>query len=131
MGPVKMAKGNSFSGSLPHGVYTRPTFFPMRSPGLHAFASGGVGLLAEAGRPEAVLPLSTGPNGDLGVSASGVAPQVNVIVNTRPGETAKVSQDGDTLTIDIIEAELSRRVANGNTSLPRAMQSSFKGMRRG
>jgi hypothetical protein len=103
----------------------------MHSPGLHAFAAGGVGLLAEAGRPEGVFPLTRDSHGDLAVSAVGSAPQVNVIVNTRPGETAKVSQDGDTLTIDIIEAELSRRVANGNTSLPRAMQSSFKGMRRG
>jgi hypothetical protein len=75
-----------------------------------------------------VLPLSTGPNGDLGVSASGVAPVVNVVVNTRPGETAKVSQDGDTLTIDIIEAELANRVYKGGSALPNAMQAS--GMRR-
>jgi phage-related minor tail protein len=43
------------------GVVTGPTTFPMR---------GGMGLMGEAG-PEAILPLSRGPDGKLGVMARG------------------------------------------------------------
>jgi len=57
LGPVTaFAKG---------GVINRPTYFPL---GL-----GGTGLAGEAG-PEAILPLSRGPDGRLGVATSGGAP---------------------------------------------------------
>ncbi|MBO9401729.1 phage tail tape measure protein [Shimia sp. R9_3] len=53
------------------GVVSGPVSFPMR---------GGRGLMGEAG-PEAILPLSRGPDGKLGVrSAQGAAP-VRVVVN--------------------------------------------------
>ncbi len=44
------------------GVIGTPTYFPLRS--------GGVGLAGEAG-PEAIMPLARGPDGRLGVAASG------------------------------------------------------------
>ena len=44
------------------GVIGTPTYFPMRQ--------GGIGLAGEAG-PEAILPLSRGPDGRLGVATSG------------------------------------------------------------
>jgi hypothetical protein len=43
------------------GIVSSPTFFPM---------SNGTGLMGEAG-PEAIMPLKRGPNGKLGVEASG------------------------------------------------------------
>jgi len=43
------------------GIVSGPTFFPM---------SNGTGLMGEAG-PEAIMPLKRGPNGKLGVEASG------------------------------------------------------------
>jgi phage-related minor tail protein len=55
------------------GVINRPTYFPL---GL-----GGTGLAGEAG-PEAILPLSRGPDGRLGVAASGGAPiSVQMTIN--------------------------------------------------
>jgi phage-related minor tail protein len=44
------------------GIIGTPTYFPLRS--------GGVGLAGEAG-PEAIMPLQRGPDGRLGVAASG------------------------------------------------------------
>jgi phage-related minor tail protein len=53
------------------GVIARPSFFPL--------GSGRVGLAGEAG-PEAIMPLARGPDGRLGVAASG-AGGGNVTVN--------------------------------------------------
>ncbi len=63
---VFSAKGNVFQGGelVPFargGVVTAPTIFPM---------ARGMGLMGEAG-PEAVLPLTRLPGGDLGVKAQG------------------------------------------------------------
>ena len=44
------------------GIIGTPTYFPMRG--------GGAGLAGEAG-PEAIMPLARGPDGRLGVAASG------------------------------------------------------------
>src|SRR3954447_23830188 len=53
------------------GVIASPSFFPL--------GSGHTGLAGEAG-PEAIMPLARGPDGRLGVAASGGAAQ-NVTVN--------------------------------------------------
>jgi phage-related minor tail protein len=53
------------------GVIASPSFFPL--------GSGRTGLAGEAG-PEAIMPLARGPDGRLGVAASGAATQ-NVTVN--------------------------------------------------
>lgn len=50
------------------GIVTGPTLFPMANR---------TGLMGEAG-PEAILPLKRGPGGDLGVTATGAGPVVNV-----------------------------------------------------
>ncbi|MFP5478721.1 MAG: phage tail tape measure protein [Alphaproteobacteria bacterium] len=52
------------------GVVSSPTGFPMR---------GGMGLMGEAG-PEAIMPLTRGPDGRLGVQAAG-GRAVNVVMN--------------------------------------------------
>ena len=71
------ANGNAFgaNGIIPFakgGIVNSPTLFP--------FAKG-VGLMGEAG-PEAIMPLSRGPGGKLGVMASGGGGgDVNVVVN--------------------------------------------------
>lgn len=53
------------------GVVSGPTAFPL---------TGGMGLMGEAG-PEAILPLSRGADGRLGVSAGAGAPPISVTVN--------------------------------------------------
>tara|TARA_R100001079_G_scaffold39651_1_gene20058 strand:+ start:1181 stop:2836 length:1656 start_codon:yes stop_codon:yes gene_type:complete len=71
------ANGNAFvDGKVQKyaygGVVNRPTFFPM--------ANGGVGLMGEAGYPEAILPLRRGSNGKLGVQSTGSSVG-NIVVN--------------------------------------------------
>jgi hypothetical protein len=53
------------------GVVTSPTTFPMR---------GGTGLMGEAG-PEAIMPLTRGPDGRLGVQAQSGGKSVTVVMN--------------------------------------------------
>ena len=70
--PKEFAKGGVFSNSV------------VSSPTLFKFASGGAmstGLMGEAG-PEAIMPLTRGPGGQLGVSNfGGGGGDVNVVVN--------------------------------------------------
>jgi hypothetical protein len=60
------------------GVVSNPTYFPMR---------GGTGLMGEAG-PEAIMPLSRGANGKLGVRAEGGSKTVNVTMNISTPDVA-------------------------------------------
>lgn len=69
-------KGGSFSQGrvMPFangGIVSGPTTFPMR---------GGTGLMGEAG-PEAIMPLTRGSNGRLGVEMSGGGNPVNITMN--------------------------------------------------
>ena len=73
---VPSAMGNVFAKNkiVPYamgGIVNKPTIFPM--------ANGGVGLMAEAGYPEAIMPLKRGRDGKLGVQASGGIG--NIVVN--------------------------------------------------
>jgi len=73
---LRFEKGGAFSAGrvMPFakgGVVTSPTTFPMRS---------GIGLMGEAG-PEAIMPLTRGADGSLGVRAqasSGVTVNMNI-----------------------------------------------------
>lgn len=67
--PVMAANGGVFS----NGVYSSPTVFQ--------FAKGGkFGVMGEAG-PEAVMPLTRGPDGSLGVRADNAGNSSPVVVN--------------------------------------------------
>ena len=75
-GVAPFADGASFTQSrvVPFargGVVSGPTSFPLR---------GGVGLMGEAG-PEAIMPLSRGADGRLGVRGEGGGRPVNVTMN--------------------------------------------------
>jgi phage-related minor tail protein len=66
------------------GVIASPGYFPL-SP-------GGLGLAGEAG-PEAIMPLSRGPDGSLGVAATGAAPtHVTVNIATPDAESFRRSE---------------------------------------
>lgn len=75
-GSAAYANGASFSQGrvMPFangGIVSGPTSFPMR---------GGTGLMGEAG-PEAIMPLTRGMNGRLGVEMNGQAAPVNITMN--------------------------------------------------
>ncbi|MCQ0971880.1 phage tail tape measure protein [Paracoccus sp. TK19116] len=79
------------------GVVTQPTHFPMR---------GATGLMGEAG-PEAIMPLTRGADGRLGVATQGGrATQVTINISTPDVEGFRRSQSQ-------IAAQLGRALARG------------------
>lgn len=73
---MPFAKGGAFTQGrvMPFakgGIVSAPTAFPMR---------GGTGLMGEAG-PEAIMPLTRGADGRLGVQAGGAGRPVTVVMN--------------------------------------------------
>lgn len=82
------------------GVVTGPTTFPMR---------GGTGLMGEAG-PEAIMPLTRGPDGRLGVTGGGGGQTVNVTINTPDAASFNRSRTQ-------IAATLARAVDRGRRNL--------------
>lgn len=75
-GMMPFANGAAFSQGrvtpfAKGGVVAQPTSFPMR---------GGTGLMGEAG-PEAIMPLTRGPDGKLGVQSQGGGRAVTVVMN--------------------------------------------------
>ena len=97
---------SQFSG----GVYNRPQAF--------TFAKG-AGIFGEAG-PEAIMPLSRGADGKLGVKANGGS-GVNVTVNLieSPGNGGQVNQrqEGENITLEImvekIEGLMGKNISKG------------------
>jgi phage-related minor tail protein len=85
------------------GVVGTPTYFPL--------SGGGLGLAGEAG-PEAILPLSRGSDGKLGVAAGGGgAPgNVSVHISTPDAESFRRSEA-------YITGQIARAVARGQRSL--------------
>lgn len=82
-GMLAFADGGAFSNGkvMPFangGVVSGPNYFPMR---------GGLGLMGEAG-PEAIMPLTRGANGKLGVMAQGGGQAVNVTMNITTPDVA-------------------------------------------
>jgi hypothetical protein len=121
---------------LAHGVYNQPTYFPLSTPGFHAYARG-VGVMGEAGH-EAILPLRRGRGGRLGVEAGGaLAANVTVINNTEYG--AKVRQEHDRTLVEISADEGSRRgvrsvtagVAKGQSRLTASLETAYGLKRKG
>ncbi|MGB3406871.1 MAG: phage tail tape measure protein [Jannaschia sp.] len=80
------------------GIVSSPTAFPMR---------GGSGLMGEAG-PEAIMPLTRGPNGRLGVEMQGGGGSVNVTMNISTPDS-----EGFRRSRSQIAAEMSRALSRG------------------
>lgn len=79
------------------GVVNGPTFFPMR---------GGTGLMGEAG-PEAIMPLSRGADGRLGVKAE-AGRAINVVMNISTPDAASFQRSQGQ-----IAAQAGRMLARG------------------
>ncbi|MEM1273867.1 MAG: phage tail tape measure protein [Pseudomonadota bacterium] len=96
-------KGGAFSSGrvtpfARGGVITGPTSFPMR---------GGTGLMGEAG-PEAIMPLTRGADGRLGVSNSGGGRPINITMNVTSPDA-----EGFRRSQTQIAAQLNRALARG------------------
>lgn len=106
-GATAFAKGGVFRGGrvtpfASGGVVAAPTYFPM---------AGGTGLMGEAG-PEAIMPLTRGADGRLGVAAGGGARPVSVnvtIATPDPGAFRRSEAQ--------VSASLARAVARGQRAL--------------
>lgn len=84
------------------GVIANPSFFPLGARGL--------GLAGEAG-PEAIMPLARGPDGRLGVAASGAgAPSVTVNIATPDADSFRRSET-------YLTGLIARAVARGQRGL--------------
>ena len=100
-------KGGSFAQGrvMPFatgGIVNGPVTFPMR---------GGMGLMGEAG-PEAIMPLTRGADGRLGVAAQGGGRPVNVTMNV-----ATPDVEGFARSRSQIAAQVSRVIARGRRNL--------------
>lgn len=78
------------------GVVDRPTFFGY---------AGGAGLMGEAG-PEAIMPLTRGADGKLGVKSQGGQQALNVTINAQAGVTRSELQAMLPMLREQIKAEL-------------------------
>ncbi|HET9819654.1 MAG TPA: phage tail tape measure protein [Rhodanobacteraceae bacterium] len=121
------AAGNVFSGpgiaAYENQIVTRPTYF----------ANGG-NVMGEAG-PEAIMPLSRGSDGKLGVKAQGS--NVTVIVENHSDSKAEVSQSKDSNGNDILKVmigaavnEVNKQIGRGG-STGQVIQQTFGLSRRG
>jgi phage-related minor tail protein len=121
------AKGNVFgpSGKIAAfsrgGIVSAPTLFP--------FAKG-VGLMGEAGE-EAIMPLTRGPGGKLGVHAlgagGGVVNNVQVINNSsaKITEQRRERADGGVNLVVMIEDVVSEAISSGKSSINAALQGRY------
>jgi phage-related minor tail protein len=85
------------------GVIGTPTYFPL--------TAGGVGLAGEAG-PEAIVPLSRGADGRLGVAMNGGGAPANVTINIATPDADSFRRSETYLT-----GQIARAVARGQRSL--------------
>jgi len=102
-GAMPFAKGAPFTQGrvMPFargGVVSSPTTFPMR---------GGTGLMGEAG-PEAIMPLTRGADGKLGVRSEGGGRAVSVVVNVTTPDVAGFRRSQGQ-----IAAQMSRALGRG------------------
>ena len=99
------AKGGAFDAGgvrafAKGGTISGPTLFPMQ---------GGTGLMGEAG-PEAIMPLTRGPDGRLGVTAATAGPGITVNITTQDADSFMRSRTQ-------IAATLARAVDRGRRNL--------------
>lgn len=98
-------------------IVNRPTLFP--------FANG-IGLMGEAG-PEAIMPLTRGHDGRLGVAGGGANLTVNIIGGPSTPQVNRTADQNGNVTVDVIfervENFIGKRIAKGEGAVSGALQS--------
>jgi lambda family phage tail tape measure protein len=84
------ANGNAFG---PSGLLAFANGGVVNSPTMFGYGAGNIGIMGEAG-PEAIVPLSRGTDGKLGVKSQGGAAPINVQVNVVNQSGTAVQQKG-------------------------------------
>ena len=119
MRPVQNALGGAIAGMmgkiLPFaegGAFSQGRVLPFARGGVVSGATpfamqGGLGVMGEAG-PEAIMPLSRGPDGRLGVRAQGGAGPVQVVINVSTPDV-----EGFRRSRSQIAAEMARAIERG------------------
>lgn len=121
------AKGMAFAGNnvIPFargGIVDSPTGF--------MFGGGRQGVMGEAG-PEAILPLSRGPGGNLGVQASVTPVTINILNQSGAGvqQTESTGPNGERQIDILISSKVREGIVNGKYDS--AMKSAYGVSRRG
>jgi tape measure domain-containing protein len=117
LGWIRVAKGAAFDRGrvVPFargGIVSAPTVFPM--------ASGGVGLMGEAG-PEAVVPLRRTQGGQLGVASA--APNITIVNGTGVNASARVERSNERMTVILEAAQLGANMAEAR--MTRSMRQGY------
>ena len=99
--PSDVVGARSITPFASGGVIGTPTYFPLRS--------GGLGLAGEAG-PEAIVPLSRGPDGRLGVAAVAAGGPTSPCISRRRIQGFRRSEA-------YITGQIARAVARGQRGL--------------
>jgi lambda family phage tail tape measure protein len=119
---IRMADGGVFSNISGHSnnIVNRTT--PFEYSGLHKFATG-AGIMGEAG-PEAIVPLTRMPSGNLGVEAKTTAPKIKInITNNNVSNDVTASQDespkwnGEEWVIGVVLEHAANNKKNFRTSM--------------
>lgn len=109
------AKGGTFTNSV------------VSSPTLFKFAKG-TGLMGEAG-PEAIMPLTRGSDGSLGVRAEGSGSNVEIVINNNSNATATASETVDSKgnrKIEVMIGEATAgEISRSGSSPQRSIRSTF------
>lgn len=113
-GGTAQAKGGAWKDGIQFfangGIVNSPTAFGM--------AGGGTGIMGEQGA-EAILPLSRGMDGDLGVKAT-----MNVNVHNHTNAEVSVQQT-DENTVDIMVNKVASDIMKGGTLVSRAIENAY------
>ena len=111
------ADGGVFEGGVQKfakgGIVSSPTMFPMKN---------GMGLMGEGSGPEAIIPLSRGSDGKLGVSGAGMNVTVN---NMAPGVSVQPRQTESGLTVDVVMNTLANQIRRGGNDFANAFEDSY------
>ena len=126
--PVTQAMGGAWDSGIQAfakgGTFTNSV---VSSPTLFKFAKG-TGLMGEAG-PEAIIPLTRGSDGSLGVRAEGSSSSVQVVINNNSNATATANETVDSKgnrRIEVMIGEATAGEINRSGSSPqRSIRSTF------